>query len=223
MPVNPLPERKPVSPRLAVPAAVAAVALAVAIALSSSSAAPKPAAEPAPAAASLLQGIPERDGVLGAADAPVTVTEFLDLQCPACAAAARTQLPALIADHVRTGRVKLRAELLHFLGPDSVTAADHAAGAMRQDRLWPFVLSFYAAQGTENSGYVTPAFLSSVARAAGVDPAAAEAFDATPVLERANAAAERLGVTGTPTFAVQRGDGPVRVVDAAGLERALAR
>jgi protein-disulfide isomerase len=211
------------STRLIVPAVAAAVAVAAAIVLSSSSAAPQEAAPPTPKAASLIAGIPERDGVLGAADAPVTVTEFLDLQCPACAAAAATELPALIDDHVRTGQVKLRAEVLHFLGPDSVTAADFAAGAKEQDRLWAFVLSFYAAQGAENSGYVTEAFLRSVADAAGVDPARATAYDASAELDRATAAAERLGVSGTPTFAVQRGDGRVRVVDAAGLERALAR
>src|SRR3954452_13814761 len=168
--------------RLLVPAVVAAVALVAAIALSASGAAPRRAAKPTPAAASLLAGIPEHRGVLGAAGAPVTVTEFIDLQCPVCAATARTELPALIDDHVRTGQVKLRAELLHFIGPDSVTAADFAAGAMRQNRLWPFILSFYAAQGAENSGYVTPGFLRSVARAAGVDAARAGAYDGTKVL-----------------------------------------
>src|SRR5215213_3134107 len=99
--------------------AIAAVVLAIVIALSASSAStssPSPAAAPV-APTALLQGIPERHGVLGDPNAPVTVTEFLDLQCPACAAAARTELPALISDQVRSGRVKLRAEVLHFLGP----------------------------------------------------------------------------------------------------------
>ncbi len=208
--------------RLLVPGAVAAVALAAVIALSSSSARPRAAADPTPDAAALVAGLPERNGVLGDPGAPVTVTEFLDLQCPACAEAARTELPALI-ERVRAGEVKLRAELLHFLGPESVIAADFAAGAARQDRLWAFVLSFYAAQGAENSGYVTEGFLRSVAEAAGVDAAAAEAYDASTALNGANAAAERLGVSGTPTFAVQRGDGPVRLAGAAGLERVLGR
>ena len=160
--------------------------------------------------------------MLGARDAPVTVTEFLDLQCPACAQLARTELPRLVANHVRTGHVKLRMELLHFLGPDSVIAADFAAGAARQHRLWPFVLAFFSAQGAENSGYVTPAFIRSAADAAGVDVRTADAYDGRAMLERANAAATRLGITGTPTFAVQRDDRPPRVVTASGLEQALA-
>lgn len=211
--------------RLIVPAVIAAVALAAAIALSASGASGEgaKATTPTPKAAALLDGIPEHRGVLGAADAPVTVTEFLDLQCPACAQAAATELPTLIDDHVRTGQVKLRAEVLSFLGPDSVTAADYAAGAAQQSKLWRFVLSFYAAQGTENSGYVTPDFLAGVAKAAGVDGARADAFDGTTALDEADAAAKRLGVTGTPTFAVQRGDGPVQLVSAGRLEGVLAK
>ena len=44
-----------------------------------------------------------------------------------------------------------------------------AAGAEQQGRLWPFVEAFYAAQGQENSGYVSDGFLRSVSKAAGVD------------------------------------------------------
>ena len=69
--------------------------------------------------------------MLGDPDAPLTVTEYVDLQCPACAAAARETLPALVRDHVRTGKVKLEARTLHFLGPDSERAARFAAGAAR--------------------------------------------------------------------------------------------
>ena len=211
------------STRLLAPAAAAATAVAVAIALSSSPAKPEAAtSKPTPAATSVLAGVPEHKGVLGARTAPVTVTEFLDLQCPACAQLARTELPRLVANHVRTGHVKLRMELLHFLGPDSVIAADFAAGAAQQHRLWPFVLAFFSAQGAENSGYVTPAFIRSAADAAGVDVRTADAYDGRAMLERANAAATRLGITGTPTFAVQRDDRPPRVVTASGLEQALA-
>ena len=74
-----------------------------------------------------LDGVTERRGVLGDPAAPITVTEFVDLQCPVCAAASREVLPQLIDGYVRTGRVKLQARTLHFLGPHSVTAARAAA------------------------------------------------------------------------------------------------
>jgi protein-disulfide isomerase len=203
--------------RLLAAAGVAAVAVAVAAAVSSSGGEPEAPSPPARASA-LFAGIPERDGVLGDPDAPLTVTEYVDLQCPVCAEASRTTLPALIKDYVRTGKVKLDVRTLHFLGPDSVTAAAVAAGAEQQGKLWPFLEAFYAAQGQENSGYVTDDFLRSVASAAGVDAdaalAAAKTAAAQQRLDRANADAQELGIDSTPTFTVARGDGKPRVLGA---------
>ena len=138
--------------QLGAAAGLALVAVVVAVAVSSSSGTPK---TPAPAKSTLFAGIPEHDGVLGDPKAPVTVTEFLDLQCPICAEASKTTLPTLVNDYVRTGKVKLQARTLHFIGADSSRAAQAAAGAQAQGKLWPFVEAFYAAQGQENSGYVT--------------------------------------------------------------------
>jgi protein-disulfide isomerase len=213
-------------------AAIGLAALLVAVAAVASSSGGRPAA---PAERSgLLGGIPERDGVLGDPDAPLTVTEYVDLQCPVCAAAARETLPRLLRDYVRTGKAKLDVRTLHFIGPDSERAARVAAGAARQGALWPFLEAFYAAQGQENSGYVTDEFLRSVATAAGVDADAALDFAGSAAaqerLDRANADAQRLGIDSTPTFTVARGDGKPRVLQAhdapsvaAALDAELAR
>jgi protein-disulfide isomerase len=177
--------------------------------------------------AALLSGIPEHNGVLGDPKAPVTVTEFVDLQCPICAATSRTVLPGIVRDHVKTGQVKLRARTLSFIGADSVRAARVAAGAEKQGKLWPFLEAFYAAQKTENSGYVTDAFVRSVANAAGVDASAALAYagkaQSQAPLAAANAAASRYGVNGTPTFLVQKGNGQPQVVGADQIAGALAQ
>jgi protein-disulfide isomerase len=221
--------------RLLAAAGLAIVVVAVAAAVSSSGG--EPAAPQAPAQAStLFAGIPEKNGVLGDAKAPLTVTEYVDLQCPVCAAASKETLPALIKDYVRTGKVKLDARTLHFIGPDSARAAAVAAGAEQQGKLWPFLEAFYSAQGQENSGYVTDAFLRSVAAAAGVDAdaalAAADTAQAQDRLNRANADAQALGIDSTPTFTVARGDGKARVLAsgaqdpqtlAAALDKELAR
>jgi len=214
--------------RLAGAAVLSAVLVAVAAIASSSGgtpAAPAPVADDS--AAALFRGIPERDGVLGDPEAPVTVTEYVDLQCPACAAASRDTLPALVRDYVRTGKVKLEARTLQFIGPDSVRAARVAAGAERQGRLWPFLETFYAAQGPENSGYVTDAFLRSVAAAASVDADAALSTAGSDAaaqrLNRASADAQRLGIDSTPTFTVASGNGEPRVLAAGAQDpRSLA-
>ena len=49
-----------------------------------------------------------------------------------------------------------------------------------QNKLWNFIDVFYFNQGEENSGYVTPSFLHSIDKAAGVDSAKADAFAASP-------------------------------------------
>jgi protein-disulfide isomerase len=180
-------------------------------------------AQPAPG---LFRDIPERGGVLGQANAPITVTEYLDLQCPVCAEASHTVLPSLVNDYVRTGKVKLQARTLHFIGPDSVRAARVAAGAEQQGRLWPFLETFYAKQGNENSGYVTDAFLRDVAATAGVDGSQALDYAGTAAAEKplttANTDAARLKIDGTPTFTVKRGDGAPKVVSADQLLAELA-
>ena len=210
--------------RLGAAVAAAAVLAGVGIALSSSG-----GENPAPPAttSSLLAGIPERDGVLGDPKAPLTVTEYVDLQCPICARAAESTLPALIRDQVRTGKVKLEVRTLSFLGPDSVKAARVAAGAERQGRLFAFLEAFYARQGTENSGYVTDDFLREVSQAAGVDAGRAigqeDSAFASARLQRADDDAARMNVQGTPTLTVKRGNGAERVLEASPLDAAAVQ
>jgi protein-disulfide isomerase len=199
----------------AVGLAAAVVVIAV-IATSGSSSSNDAAKAPSGEAASLFAGIPENNGVLGDKQAPLTLTEYLDPQCPICAEASRDTLPGLVRDYVRTGKVRLQARLLHFIGPDSVRAARYAVGAERQDRLWPFLETLYASQGTENSGYVTDEFLTSIADASGVDPAkakqVADSAASQDVLNTANSDAQQLGINGTPTFTLARGDGQAQVI-----------
>jgi protein-disulfide isomerase len=204
-------------------ATLAAIVVAVAaIASSSGGAAPKVK----PVESSLFAGIPEHNGVLGDPNAKATVTEFLDLQCPICAEASKQTLPTLINDYVRTGKVKLQARTLHFIGPDSARAARAAAAAQEQGRLWPFVEAFYAAQGAENSGYVTDSFLRDVADAAGLD--ADKLLDAAKQpasqqgMAKADQEAARLKVDSTPTFTVTR-NGKTTVIGSGVLDAAALR
>ena len=200
-------------------AALAAVLVTVA-AVVSSSGGTTPKAKPVES--SLLAGIPEHDGVLGDPKAKVTVTEFLDLQCPICAEASKQTLPTLIDDYVRTGKVKLQARTLHFIGPDSTRAARAAAAAQEQGRLWPFVEAFYAAQGAENSGYVTDGFLKDVANAAGLDAGTVVDGGSDKGMAEANAEAAKLGVNSTPTFTVTK-NGTTTVIGSGVLDAAALR
>ena len=184
----------------------AAVAVSVAAVIVSSSSSDKAAKAPSRAQSSqLFAGIPQRGDTLGRPDAPVTLVEFADLQCPYCRDFAHAQLPGIVERYVRPGKVRLVFRNFAFLGPDSETAARVAEAAALQGKQSEFVHRFYAEQGTENTGYVTEDFLRKVAGQVGgldVDRALQQA-DSSQVaarLARDQAAVRRAGVQGTPTF-----------------------
>jgi protein-disulfide isomerase len=174
----------------------------------------------------LLDGIPQDGAWLGRPDAPVVVEEYLDLQCPFCARFAVEELPSLIQDEVRTGRVRLRLRLVSILGPDSAKAARMAAAARLQDRGWQFAEAFFAAQGTENSGYVTDAFLRERAVEAGLDVDRALRDRNLAPVERALAGDaggfQRAELGGTPSFRVGPRGGPLSNFDATQVRSAIA-
>jgi protein-disulfide isomerase len=166
----------------------------------------------------LFAGIPQRGTVLGDPDAPATLTEYADLQCPFCAEYARDVLPTVVRDYVRPGRLKLDLQLMSFLGPDSVRAAQMAAAAGMQNRMWPFAELFYRNQGQENSGYVTDEFLRGIASATpGLDAERAmrdrDSQEAAEAVQGVTRTAERAGVNSTPTFFVSRGRGEPRALE----------
>jgi protein-disulfide isomerase len=161
------------------------------------------------AVVSALKGIPQSGVTLGSPDAPVTMVEFADLQCPFCAEYSRDVLPTLIDHYVRTGKVQLQLRLLRFLGPDSDRLARVAVAASAQDRMWQFVELAYQRQGRENSGYATDAFINSLAADAGLDKTDAGAAAERQVRE-AEQAARTLGVESTPSFLIGSTGGPLR-------------
>jgi protein-disulfide isomerase len=193
---------------------VAAVAVAVAIALSSSggsSGSGAKASKPA-ATTQLFAGIPQRGVVLGKANAPVTLTEFADLQCPVCKAYTLDVLPTLVRRYVRTGKVRMVFRNISILGPDSRTAAEAAAAAGLQNSIWQFADRFYHDQRAENSGYVTDGFVKQVAaQVPGLNAARLlsqrNSAGAQQQLATATTESQVRGVNATPTFFLGRTGG----------------
>jgi protein-disulfide isomerase len=130
-------------------------------------------------------------------------------------------MPTVVRDYVRTGKLRYELRLEAFLGPDSVRAAGAAAAATRANRLYQFADAVYHHQGAENSGYVTDAFLTAIAKEARVDPAAAVAGARTgssePLLKKASQLARQVGSGGTPDFYVRLASGRLVPVNAPGL------
>jgi protein-disulfide isomerase len=168
-------------------AAIIVVVAMVAIAAGSNPVPVKPHSKAALAAVkhvdALLAGIPESGTTLGNPKAPVTVTEYGDLECSVCdelAAPPSFTNPEgeagtgfeddLITQDVRTGKVKLVYRSLETASSEDPNAnafalqqaAANAAGL--QDKAWYYIELFYNEQGAEGTGYVTESFLEGIAR-----------------------------------------------------------
>ena len=156
----------------------------------------------------LLDGIPQSGLVLGDPKAKVTLLEFGDLQCPVCKGFSEEVLPQVIESQVRGGEAKLSFNNYTIISAESIAAGAAAIAAGAQGRGWNFVELFYRNQGEERSGYVTDEFLTAVARSAGVPNISKWNKDRkskriAAAVEATTAKAERLGFTGTPSFAVE--------------------
>ena len=157
----------------------------------------------------LYEGIPQQGPTLGSASAPITLTDYSDLQCPYCRNFAVRVLPTLVTRFVRTGHLRIVFSNLPILGPDSQRAARFALAAGLQDRMWPFVDLFMNNQQREGSGYVTDAFLRGLAgQVPGLDVERAfSAMDSADVevrLAEVKQQARARNVHGTPTFFLGR-------------------
>jgi protein-disulfide isomerase len=160
----------------------------------------------------LVGGIPQKDLVLGDPKAKVELIEYGDLQCPVCKSYSEEFLPQIIEGQVKDGKAKVNFRNFAFLGPQSAPAGAAALAAGSQGRGWQFLELFYRNQGKENSGYADDEFLTAVAEGAGVKDIAKWNEDRkgskfTNEVTATTEEAQRLGFTGTPSFALKGPDG----------------
>jgi len=166
----------------------------------------------------VLAGL-KQDGItLGDKNAPVTLVEFGDLQCPICRQYNEEITPAVIKGPVKDGTANFEYQNWAILGPDSTVAAKAALAAAEQNRMWNFLEAFYANQGVENTGYVTDDFLKGIAEDAGIpDMDKWESDRNNPKfakeIAKIDATATNEGFTGTPSFAIRNADGSLTPIE----------
>lgn len=151
---------------------------------------------------------PERDFTLGPEDAPITLVEFSDFECPYCRTAAG-DVKALLerfGDEVRLVFKNLpldtacNDEMMQQLHPFACRAAVVArcAGEQGEELFWKTHDALYRAT------HLSEGTLEAAAREAGADVdelrACVEAGEALEDVKADVAVAHELGVTGTPTF-----------------------
>jgi protein-disulfide isomerase len=151
-------------------------------------------------------GVAQSGHTYGDPNAPVTIDEYVDFQCPFCEQAVVNVMPVIDQQYVENGTVKIVAHPIAILGDESVQAAAAAEAANEQGKFWAFFDALYANQGAENSGAFSNERLVKIAEALGLDMSAFHAvFDNgvyTQQVIDTTQGARSAGVSSTPTILV---------------------
>lgn len=160
--------------------------------------------------------IPDKTSVderftMGASDAPITVTEYGDFQCPACRQFEETNGGNFKNDYVKTGKVKFVFQTWAFLDQNSAYKESHVAAeaaycAADQKRFWDFHNALYTNQLPENTGKLTADRMKQMAAQLQLNPGDFnKCLDSGKYRQTVNDDATKViqkGVTATPSFAI---------------------
>jgi len=175
--------------------------------------APAPAPQQAQAptqrtASQIFQVSLDDDPFKGNPNAPVTVVEFSDFQCPFCSRFFTQTLPALEENYINTGKIKLvyKDFPLDNLHPNARPAHIAAECADEQGKFWEYhdVLFENQGQWSRLSSADLSSQLNQYATSMGLDSASFDSCLSSPSMaDEVNAdflQAASYGATGTPTF-----------------------
>ncbi len=185
---------------------------------------PQPVQQPSqPNVPQIFQISLDDDPVKGDPNAPVTVVEFSDFQCPFCSRFFVQTLPQLQETYIDTGKVKLvyRDLPLDNLHPNARPAAIAAECADEQGKFWDYhdvLFSKQAEWGGQSSDAVSETF-QTYASDLGLESASFEScLSSSEISDEVNddfVDATLYGATGTPTFFVgNEEDGFIKIVGA---------
>jgi len=147
----------------------------------------------------------------GSPDAPITVLEASDFQCPYCRVFWKETLPLLQKEYIDTGKMKLVFLNLPLtsLHPNAAAAAQFAMCAAAQNRFWPAHDLLYQYQDQWAPLADPSAYFSALAENAGLDRAKLQTCLQDPSIREAiQLEAQRsfqAGLRSTPSFVINGG------------------
>lgn len=181
---------------------LAGAVIAVAVIYSVNGPSPKNAAKSETAAIGSMPAVTSGDFVLGQENAPVTIVEYGDFQCPFCGKFFKDTEPTLRENYIKTGKVKFIYRDFAFLGQESLWAANAARCAGEQGKFWQYHDYLYNNQRGENQGAFGKNNLKSFAAALSLDGGKFDTcLDSDKYLEeikKETKAGGESGVQGTP-------------------------
>jgi protein-disulfide isomerase len=147
---------------------------------------------------SLAIPVNEKDHVLGPPDAPVTLVEYGDFQCPYCRAA-HFVMRNVLANMGDEMRFVFRHMPLTQVHPMAEMAAEASEAAGAQGKFWPYHDGLY-----ENQDALSPALVTALAKRLGLDlKRFADDLQSHRFVDKIKEdfmGAVRSGAAGTPTF-----------------------
>lgn len=143
---------------------------------------------------------------MGDQDAPVTIIEFADFQCPYCGRFFAETKPQIDEQYMQSGKVRFAYFNFAFLGSESNWAAEAAECAADQNKFWEYHDKLYDSQSGENQGAFNKDNLKKFAEELGLDTSAFnECLDSgkyTQLIQDESSLASSIGVRSTPTFLI---------------------
>lgn len=159
-----------------------------------------PAPTPTPGQAINMEALIDDDAFKGDPDAPITIVEFSDFQCPFCSRFYENTLPELKKEYIDTGKVKIvyRDFPLSF-HPEAQGGAEAAECANDQGKFWEMHDKIF-----ENQAIMGTSSYKAWAEELGLDTeqfnSCLDNGDKTAEVRADFAAGQAAGVSGTPTF-----------------------
>ena len=171
--------------------------------------APQPVQQPAqPSVPQIIKVSLDDDPFKGNADAPVTIVEFSDFQCPFCGRFYEQTLPSIIENYVDTGKVKFvyRDLPLDSIHPNARPVHIAAECADEQGKFWEYhdILFDKQVEWQRLSSSDLQSTLTQYGSDLGLESASFEAcLESDVIADEVNKDtldAARYGATGTPAF-----------------------
>ena len=167
----------------------------------------RPASAPAPARAAAVGQMVSIAGAAfqGRSDAPLTLVEFSDFQCPFCGRHVKQTMPQIVQEYIDTGKLKyvFRHFPLESIHAQAFKASEASECAADQRQFWPMHDRLFVSQAQ-----LGPSQLPGHAAALGLNAPEFERCLASgkyaAKIRKDLADGQALGITGTPAFMLGR-------------------
>ena len=152
---------------------------------------------------------------LGNTDTPITIIEFGDYQCEACAHWYHTTRDSIISNYIKTDKANLIFVDLAFLGRDSSKASQATYCAEDQGKYWEYHDALYQRQKGVDDGWANKINLLKIAKEIGLDSKVFEdCIYSDKHLDRVefnSEQAKKQGIRATPGFIIISDKGMERI------------